>query len=101
MHSDFLRTMVDIEKLADRHERLRRLHEPMFGAQTRDAGIVIVADSEFIRTFSGQVTWATLLNLAARLYKGIRRIRIVIDANIPRLPHVFFPNALFAWRLSH
>jgi molybdopterin/thiamine biosynthesis adenylyltransferase len=84
--------MIDIDKLADRHERLRRRHRAAFGAQLPDAGVVIVADPEFIRTFSGQVTWATLLNLTARLYKDIRHIRLVIDADVPRLPHVFFPN---------
>jgi ThiF family len=86
--------MTDIDKLADRHERLHRRHQSAFGTQRPDAGVVIVADREFIRTFSGQVTWATLLNLAARLYKGIRRIRIVIDPDAVRLPNVFFPNPL-------
>ena len=91
-------TMIDIDKLADRHERLRRRYESAFGAQLPDAGVVIVADSDFIRTFSGQVTWATLLNLTARLYKGIRRIRIIIGADVPRLPHVFFPSELGSLR---
>jgi ThiF family len=86
--------MIDIDKLADRHERLGRRHESAFGAKKANAGVVIVADPDYIRTFSGQVAWATLLNLTARLYKGIQRIRIVVDADVPRLPHVFFPNAL-------
>ncbi|WP_029584624.1 ThiF family adenylyltransferase [Bradyrhizobium sp. URHD0069] len=85
--------MIDINKLADRHERLHKRHQSAFGSQLPDAGVVIVADPNFIRTFSGQVTWATLLNLIARLYKGIRHIRIVVDSDVPRLSHVFFPNA--------
>lgn len=85
--------VVELDKLADRHERLERRHEAAFGQRRPDAGVVIVADPRYIRSFSGQVTWATLLNLTARLYKGIRRIRIVLDAGVPRLPHVFFPNA--------
>jgi hypothetical protein len=83
--------MVDIEKLADRHERLARQH-PEFGRQKSNAGVVFVGDPEFLRTFSGQTTWATLLNLTARLYKGIRRIRVTISDDVHRLPHVFLPN---------
>jgi molybdopterin/thiamine biosynthesis adenylyltransferase len=86
--------MIDIDKLADRHERLRRRHEHALGMQRRDAGVVIVADPDFIRTFSGQITWATLLNLTARLYKGIQHIRIVLDGNVTRLSHVFSPNEI-------
>lgn len=83
--------MIDVERLADRHERLARQH-PEFGRQKSDAGIVFVGDPEFLRTFSGQTTWATLLNLTARLYKGIRRIRVIISDDVYRLPHVFLPN---------
>src|SRR5262249_34053638 len=73
-------------------ERLRRRHERTFGPQRRDAAVVFVADPAFIGTFGGQVTWSTLLNVTARLYKGIGHFRIVIDRDVPRLPHVFFPN---------
>jgi hypothetical protein len=85
--------MVELDKLADRHERLERRHQAAFGPRRPDAGVVIIADPGYIRSFSGQVTWATLLNLTARLYKGISRIRIVLDVGVPRLPHVFFPSA--------
>ncbi len=85
--------MINIDKLADRHERLYKRHQAYLGEQTRQA-VAIIADADFLRTFSGQVTWAILLNLTARLYKGIQRIRISIDADIERLPHVFFPNDL-------
>lgn len=84
--------MIDLNKLADRHERLRHKYEKTFGAQSADAGVVFVADPDYIRTFNGQITWATLLNLTARLYKGIRHIRIVIDADVVRVPHVCFLN---------
>lgn len=85
--------MIEIDKLADRHQRLERRH-PELGPQRANAGVVIVADPEFIRTFSGQVTWATLLNLTARLYKSIRRIRLIVDAGVLRQRYVFFPNMI-------
>jgi molybdopterin/thiamine biosynthesis adenylyltransferase len=84
--------MTDINKLADRHERLHRRHQSTLGSRRPNAGVVIVADPQFIRTFSGQVTWATLLNLTARLYKGIRHIRLIVPHDIPRLPCVFLAN---------
>lgn len=89
--------MIDINRLADRHELLAARH-PEFGRRRSDAGVVIVADSRFIGTFSGQIIWATLLNLTARLYKGIRHIRLVVPRDILRLPHIFFPNELESLR---
>jgi len=83
--------MATIDELADRHQRLYTKHEGDLGAQTTNA-VCLIADRAFLETLSGQVTWATLLNLVVRLYKGIRRIRIVVDSDIVRLPHVFFPN---------
>jgi hypothetical protein len=84
--------MVELDRLADRHSRLQQRYASVFGTQNPDAGVVIVADPTYIRSFSGQVTWATLLNLTARLYKGIRHIRMVINGDVARLGHVFFPN---------
>lgn len=85
--------MADVDLLADRHERLAARH-PEFGRPKNDAGVVVVADPHYIGTFSGQVTWATLLNITARLYKGIRHIRLVLPPDVSRLPHVFFANPL-------
>ena len=84
--------MVDIDKLADRHERLRSRHQSMFAEPKKIAGVVVVADPNYIRTFSGQVTWAMLLNLTARLYKGVRAFRLILDPGVVRLNGVFFPN---------
>src|SRR5579863_2802303 len=84
--------MTAIDKLADRHERLYERHKAMLGAQRRDS-VIIIGDPDYLRTWSGQVTWAVLVNLVARLYKGVRRIRLTLPDNIQRLPDVFFPNA--------
>lgn len=84
--------MVDLDVLADRHERLRDRHQSMFAEPKKTAGVVLVADPKYIGTFSGQVTWATLLNLSARLYKGVRAFRLVLDPGVARLSCVFFPN---------
>src|SRR5213592_2153974 len=83
--------MHDIDDLADRQDRLYERHKEYLGVQARNA-VCIVGHREYLSTFSGQVTWATLLNLVVRLYKGIRRIRISLDSDLERLPRVFFPN---------
>ena len=83
--------MVNINDLADRHDRLYERHKEFLGLQATNA-ISIVGHREYLTTFSGQVTWATLLSLVVRLYKGIKHIRISLDDDIERLPHVFFPN---------
>ena len=85
--------MTSLDKLADRHERLYLRHPDMFGRQKRDR-VALIADPEYLKTFAGQVTWAVLINLTVRLYKGIDRLRLVIDPGIERLPRVFFPNSL-------
>jgi molybdopterin/thiamine biosynthesis adenylyltransferase len=83
--------MPNIDNLADRHERLRERHKHFFGEHRRRV-VCLVGDAEFLRTFAGQVTWALLLNLTARLYKGIERLRIDVVPGIDRRPSVFFPN---------
>jgi tRNA A37 threonylcarbamoyladenosine dehydratase len=80
------------ELLADRSERLRRRNAEFLGSQVRSR-IAIVGDPSFLRTFDGQVTWATILNLVGRLYEGVDEIRIKTDSSILRLPRVFFPNS--------
>jgi molybdopterin/thiamine biosynthesis adenylyltransferase len=83
--------MITINELADRHLRLYAKHQAELGEHTTNA-LCVVADRAFLESFSGQVTWATLLNLVVRLYKGIHRLRLVVEPSIVRLPHVFFPN---------
>jgi len=85
--------MIDADELADRHDRLYELHRGELGHR-RTSTVCVLADAAYLRTHSGQVCWATLLNLVARLYKGIERLRITIDPGIERLPGVFFPNDL-------
>jgi molybdopterin/thiamine biosynthesis adenylyltransferase len=84
--------MTSLGQLADRHERLYQRHSDMFGTQERNS-VALIADTEYLRTFAGQVTWAVLANLTARLYKGIHRLCIVVEPEIERLPRVFFPNS--------
>jgi len=83
--------MIERRNLADRHERLRDKHEPLRGPQVRDR-VLFIGDAHYLRTYSGQLTWAVLVNLTARLYKGIREIRLVLDHDPDVLPHVFFAN---------
>lgn len=83
--------MIERNNLADRHERLRNKHEPLRGSQVRDR-VLFIGDAQYLQTYSGQLTWAVLVNLTARLYKGIREIRVVLDQDPEVLPHVFFAN---------
>lgn len=85
--------MIDVDELADRHDRLYERHREELGRWSTST-VCLVADAAYLRTHSGQVCWATLLNLVVRLYKGIERLRITIDPGIDRLPDVFFPNDL-------
>src|SRR4051812_40027618 len=83
--------MTDLNLFADRSERLRQRHSSRFGEHVRDS-IVLIADPAYLRTYSGQVTWAMLLNLIARLYVGVREIRIEVASGIVRESHAFFAN---------
>lgn len=83
--------MTDIDRLADRHDRLLARYKSTFGAQACDK-VVFVADPTYLQSFAGQVAWATTLNLAARLYRGIRQVRLCLPPDIARRPHVYFPN---------
>lgn len=82
--------MANIEKLADRSDRLRARHAALNLEHVRDS-VVLRADAAFLSTYSGQLTWTLLVNLIARLYKGIRNIALVVDADIPLRPDVFVP----------
>lgn len=77
--------------LADRHDQLRKKFDPTLGDHVRQK-IAILGDPAYLRTFAGQVTWATTVNLVGRLYKGVKEVHLSLDSAIERLNHVFFPN---------
>src|SRR5450756_1532968 len=54
--------MANIEKLADRSDRLRARHAALNLEHVRDS-VVLRADAAFLSTYSGQLTWTLLVNL--------------------------------------
>src|SRR5579871_5118221 len=86
--------MERIDQLADRHDRLYKRHKGGVLGEKSKHSVTMVGDSDFLRTYSGQITWATLLNVVARLYKGLTKIQFALPKDIKRLPVVFFPNDL-------
>lgn len=79
------------DDLGDRTERLRKRHPELFGTHVRQR-VAIIGDPAFLRTFAGQVTWATAVNLVGRLYRGVDELHLDVDPDLRRLTRVFFPN---------
>ena len=73
-----------LDKLADRHQRLHHRHEASFTGHAKSR-IIVEGDAAYLRSRTGQITWAMTLNLLARLYKGVDEFRIAIEPGIERL----------------
>ena len=82
--------MTDIDKLADRSDRLRARHAALNAEHVRDT-VVLQADPAFLNTYSGQLTWTVLVNLVGRLYKGIRNIVLILNDDTPIRPDLCLP----------
>jgi molybdopterin/thiamine biosynthesis adenylyltransferase len=91
--------MAHVDRLADRHERLLKRNASIFGGSGYRR-VVIEGDTEYLQTRSGQIAWATTVNLLARLYKSFGELRLAIEPGIERLPHVLIPNTETDLRLA-